>query len=159
MKKLILILAVLLMLPVCALAVSFTAEDINGNTVTEAIFSEADLTIVNVWGISCEPCISELPELAAWAAELPENARLIGIVTDVTPQDASGLETARKILERAGVTYTNLLYDESLEPLLSDVIGTPTTLFYDSDGVRVHQSVVGSHMDSCKAAAAEVLGQ
>ena len=42
----------------------FSTTDLEGNTVTNDIFSQADLTVVNFWGTFCNPCINEMPELA-----------------------------------------------------------------------------------------------
>ena len=47
---------------------SFTAKDLDGNTVTEEIFAEKDLTVVNIWGTFCPPCIAEMPELGEFHA-------------------------------------------------------------------------------------------
>ena len=35
----------------------FSTTDLEGNTVTNDIFSQADLTVVNFWGTFCNPCI------------------------------------------------------------------------------------------------------
>lgn len=50
---------------------SFTSVDKDGNEVSESIFADKDVTVVNVWATFCQPCIQEMPELAAWAEELP----------------------------------------------------------------------------------------
>ena len=51
----------------------FSTTDLEGNTVTNDIFSQADLTVVNFWGTFCNPCINEMPELAKWNEEMPDN--------------------------------------------------------------------------------------
>ena len=42
---------------------AFIAKDLQGNEITESIFAEKDLTVVNIWGTFCPPCIAEMPEL------------------------------------------------------------------------------------------------
>ena len=42
---------------------SFTAQTLDGTEVTQDIFKETDLTMVNIWGTFCGPCIREMPEL------------------------------------------------------------------------------------------------
>ena len=37
---------------------AFSTVDLQGNTVTEEIFSNADLTVVNFWATYCNPCIN-----------------------------------------------------------------------------------------------------
>lgn len=35
----------------------FSADDLQGNKVTNEIFKENELTVVNIWGTFCKPCI------------------------------------------------------------------------------------------------------
>ena len=42
---------------------AFTTKDLDGNEVTEEIFAKKDLTVVNIWGTFCTPCIGEMPAL------------------------------------------------------------------------------------------------
>lgn len=44
---------------------AFTTTDLNGNAVTEEIFLGKALTVVNIWGTFCDPCVNEMPLLAA----------------------------------------------------------------------------------------------
>ena len=44
---------------------SFQAETLTGESVTEAALEESALTMVNIWGTFCGPCISEMPDLGA----------------------------------------------------------------------------------------------
>ena len=37
--------------------------DINGNTYTESVFSDYDLTLVNAFTTWCSTCVNEMPEL------------------------------------------------------------------------------------------------
>ncbi len=42
---------------------TFETTDIDGNTYTEKVFSDYDLTLVNAFTTWCSPCVNELPEL------------------------------------------------------------------------------------------------
>lgn len=127
---------------------TFQTTDVNGSEVTESIFSGYDLTVVNVWGTFCGPCINEMPELAAWVKELPENVQLVGIVSDVyTGDDAS---TAKAIMDKTGVTFPNLLASPTMVNLLSEVQYVPTTFFVDGEGNIVGEPIIGAYVSQYK---------
>ena len=44
---------------------SFEIVDLNGDTVTQDIFKDYDITMINIWATWCGPCRSELPEIQA----------------------------------------------------------------------------------------------
>ena len=137
----------------------FETTDLAGNPVTNEIFAGKDLTVLNVWGTYCNPCIEEMPDLAAWSAEMPENVQLVGIVCDLmTLDDADTLETANAILEATGADcYPSLVAGESLMPLLQSVVGVPTTFFVDGEGRLVGQPIVGANVPGCRAFVEEYL--
>lgn len=139
---------------------AFETTDLSGNAVTNAIFAGKDLTVVNVWGTYCNPCIEEMPDLAAWSAEMPENVQLIGIVCDLTTlEDADTLELANAICEATGANvYPSLVANETLMPLLSTVVGVPTTFFVDGEGKLVGEAIVGANVPGCRAFVEEYLG-
>jgi thiol-disulfide isomerase/thioredoxin len=83
---------------------SFTTQDLSGNTVDNSIFAKADLTVLNLWGTTCAPCITEMPELQEWNENMPENVQLVGLVLDAAVGDADALETAQMICEATGFT-------------------------------------------------------
>ena len=130
----------------------FETQDLNGNAVSNDIFSGKDLTIINIWGTYCGPCIDEMPQLAAWSAEMPENVQIIGLVSDLySADDAETLETAKAICEATGAdAYTHLIANESFYSLLSGIVGVPTTLFVDENGVPVAEPVVGANVPRCQ---------
>ena len=130
----------------------FETQDLNGNAVSNDIFSGKDLTVINIWGTYCGPCIDEMPQLAAWSAEMPENVQIIGLVSDLySADDAETLETAKAICEATGAdAYTHLIAGEDFYSLLSGVVGVPTTLFVDENGVPVAEPVVGANVPRCQ---------
>lgn len=132
---------------------AFTTTDLNGNTVTEAIFADKELTVVNVWGTYCGPCIDEMDELAAWSASMPENVQLIGLVSDLyDPNDTDTLEMALAICEATGATnYVHLVSGLDFAPLLNTLVGVPTTFFVDSTGAIVGDPIVGANVPGCMA--------
>ena len=126
---------------------AFTTTDLDGNTVTNDIFAGKKLTVVNIWGTFCGPCINEMPELAQWDAEMPEDVQIIGLVSDLTTaSDTATLETAKEICAATGVTFPSMVANEDFIPLLSGVIGVPTTLFVDGSGAIVGEPIVGANV-------------
>ena len=77
---------------------SFTAQTLDGGEYTARDFAGADLTMINIWGTYCGPCLREMPELAQLAKSLPENVRMITYCIDAADPTA----TAQEILDDAG---------------------------------------------------------
>lgn len=124
----------------------FEAQDLEGNIVTEEVFADSRLTMVNVWATYCNPCLSEMPELGELAGEYAtEEFQIIGIISDV--QEGAELENtvyAATLVEQTGAAYPHLLLNESLfNAMLSGVSAVPTTFFVDENG-EVLDTVVGA---------------
>lgn len=49
--------------------ITFEGTDLKGNPVSQEIFSQSKLTMVNVWATYCNPCPNEMPGLGELAAE------------------------------------------------------------------------------------------
>ena len=139
---------------------SFTAQTLTGDTLSDAVFAESALTVINVWGTFCGPCKEEMPVLAKLHREL-EDVQVLGIVIDVTDQqgqpDEGQIELALDLLDAAEADYPNLILNESLAQLgFAGVTGVPATLFVDRDGNLVGQGFYGA-LD--EAAWREVIAQ
>lgn len=127
---------------------AFEAKDLHGTTITNDIFSHQQLTVVNIWGTFSGTCIKEMPDLERLSQELEgENVRIIGIVADME------IDNAQEITAAQGITYTNIIPDESLNNnLLSKYKYIPTTVFVDSEGRLLSTVISGSrNYDSHKA--------
>ncbi|MCI9079277.1 MAG: TlpA family protein disulfide reductase [Lachnospiraceae bacterium] len=130
---------------------SFTTKDLQGNTVTESIFQEKDLTVVNIWGTFCGPCIEEMPELAEWSESMPSNVQIIGLVCDIEGEDdQEHKDKALQIMEKAGAGFTNIIPADGLDSLLGQVTGVPTTIFVDKDGNITGEPVIGAYVSVYK---------
>lgn len=130
---------------------SFTTKDINGVEVDSSIFSGKKLTVINVWGTFCGPCIREMPELADWAREMGDDVQLIGIVGDINGEsDTQHIELAQTIAEKANVEFTNLIPNADFDRFMMDIIGFPTTFFVDENGTFVGEPVVGANVAGCR---------
>ena len=86
--------------------ISFETTDLDGNAVTaEELFSQHKLTMINLWGTYCGPCIGEMPDLEILSQRLAEkDCAIVGVVVDVAGlEDTARLETAREIIADTGV--------------------------------------------------------
>lgn len=119
----------------------FNTKDLSGNSVDEEIFKESKLTVLNLWGTFCGPCIEEMPELQELSTEFDKEAvQVLGIVTD-----GDNLDEANKIVNKLGVTYQNVIADETLENLIvSKFDYVPATLFVNQDGQVLDSFIPGS---------------
>lgn len=124
----------------------FTCQDMNGNSVSETVFSESKLTMVNVWATYCNPCLREMPGLGELAGEYETGEfQIIGIISDVMEgADAATVDNAAALIEMTGADYTHLLLNESVfYALLTDVTAVPTTFFVNENG-EVVDTVIGA---------------
>ena len=123
-------------------AFSFTAQTLDGDTVTEEVLGQYDLTMVNVWASWCGPCRSELSELGELCGRLPENVGFLSVTVD----DPGDLSDAKAILEQNSCTFPCLDGQGSaglMEGFLNKVMAIPTTIFFDRSGNEVGDWIVG----------------
>ena len=134
----------------------FTAADVNGNTVSsEELFGSAKVTMINVWASWCGPCVGELNELQDLSKTLSEmGCMLIGILDD--GEDASGLESGKKLINAHGLTYTMLIPNDEIHSQLSYMY-YPTTFFVDSSGRMIGEPIIGAQVDKYLPAVQKLL--
>ena len=137
-------------------ALEFSAVDLNGNAVSSKdIFKNNKITMINIWGTFCGPCISEMPELAKLnKANKSKGVEVIGIIIDVELDrsgkvNASQKKTADSIISKTGADYRHIVPSAEMERgFLSGVQAVPTTIFVDSEGRQNGDAVVGSRSQS-----------
>lgn len=129
----------------------FSTQDINGNTYTNDIFKDYQLTMVNIFTTWCNPCVAEMPDLEKLYQQVSEQGvNVVGIVLDVLDEkgaiDPESLERAQLLVERTGVTYPILLPDSTyMNGRLADIQAFPETFFIDKDGNVVGGTYTGSN--------------
>lgn len=117
-----------------------------------SVFEDYDLTMINIWATFCNPCLSEMPELAELSSEYAagdNNVQIIGICTDITDIEGQpvqeGVDLAKQIVELTGASYCHLVPDADLmEFLMQEVAVVPTTYFVDSQGKVVGEATLGA---------------
>ena len=123
-------------------AFAFTARTLDGEELTEEVFGQYDLTMVNVWASWCPPCRGELKELGELYSKLPENVGFLSVTVD----DRGDLADAQALLQENGCAFPCLDGQGSpglMTGFLRKVSAIPTTLFFDSRGNQVGQWIVG----------------
>lgn len=121
---------------------TFSSRTLDGEEISQDIFAEAELTMVNIWGTFCGPCIREMPDLGEISRDYADKGvQLIGMISDVIqPLDDSEPDTgtALEIVEATEADYTHILLSEDLyRGYLGEVQVVPTTVFVDKNGEEV----------------------
>ena len=123
--------------------ITFEGMDLEGNTISEDVFLQSKLTMVNVWATYCGPCLNEMPGLGELAAEHDRaEFQIIGIVSDVREGEDPSL--VEELVQQTGADYPHLLANASIDQaFLAGVSGVPTTFFFDGGGAYLG-GVVGA---------------
>lgn len=127
----------------------FQTTDIYGNIVTKEIFSNYDLTLVNIFTTWASPCLQEVQELEQvyqqqLTAEHPIN--VIGIVYDASQsENQEVIELAKRIQSELNITYDFIIPDTILmEGRLKGVTAFPETFFVDRQGNIIGDYYLGA---------------
>lgn len=130
--------------------ISFNATDMNGKSVSSDIFSKNKVTMVNIWGTFCGPCIREMPDLAKLnEANKSNGVEVVGIVIDILDRkgnvDSRVKSSGEAIIKQTGANYTHIIPSkEMFSGVLRNVQAVPTTIFVDSNGRQIGEAYLGS---------------
>jgi len=128
----------------------FSTQDINGETYTQDIFKEYDLTLVNIFTTWCTPCVGEMPDLEKLHQQMKDRGvNVVGVVMDVLDEegeiDPEGLKKAKELVQKTKVTYPVLLPDSTyFNGRLIGIEAFPETFFVDKNGNIVGETYSGS---------------
>ena len=129
----------------------FETTGIDGKTYTEKVFSDYDLTLVNIFTTWCSPCVKEIPELQELYKEMKEKGvGVAGVVLDTTDekgnQDEEAVKKAGILQEKTKAEYPFLIPDTTMmNGRLQGISAFPETFFVDKDGNIVGDTYTGSH--------------
>ena len=127
--------------------IHFSVTTIDDETLSSELFADKDLTIMNIWATWCIYCIAEMPDLAEYAASLPDHIQLITYCAD----GAESKEMAERILEESGlseydpVTIVGGIGD--FAALDNEIAFFPLTLIFNSKGEIVAEPIIGGQKD------------
>lgn len=129
---------------------NFKTTDLDGNEVTQEIFSNANLTMINIWATYCNPCLGEMPDLGVLAEEYADQGvQIVGILMDVYDQNwnvvQSQVDLAKEIIQETGADYLHLMPSTDLiYAKLRYVQAVPETIFVDKEGNLVGEPHLGA---------------
>lgn len=142
--------------------VTFEAATIDGEAWNSDKFANSKLTMINVWGTYCNPCLSEMPYLGELAAEYDAaEFQIIGVVCDVMSDDsADNIAYAKQLVEETKADYPHLLLNESLyASFVGAVSAVPTTFFVRRDGSMVGYLTGAMEKENWKALIDDLLSK
>jgi thiol-disulfide isomerase/thioredoxin len=126
----------------------FSSRTLDGRAVTDAIFSDKKLTVVNIWTTWCPPCIKEMPDLGRLGRSMPAGSQLVGIVLDVDgTDDPATIAQAKDILRKSDADFLQILPAGAMASVLGEVLAIPTTIFVTSQGEIIADPLVGSRSE------------
>ena len=118
----------------------FSAKTVEGGEISNDVFKDSKLTVVNVWGSWCGPCVQEIPELQKLSENMKDkNVNVIGIAQDA----GSNFQAVKEVLDKSKVTYQNIIPSGPTEDFVMSLQAFPTTFFVDSQG-KVVYAIQGS---------------
>lgn len=121
--------------------VEFSADRLDGGTFTQDDIQSKDVTVINFWSLTCGPCITEMPELAEFEKALPDNVQVVTVCFDA----AWAQDETRELLEECSFEGVTLIaFAGDLFDVCTNIQYTPTTVFVDSEGNLVGDSIIGT---------------
>lgn len=125
--------------------ITIDSKTLAGEQVTNSIFEEYQITMVNIWGTYCPSCIKELSYLQEiYEEEKDKGIGLLGIVIDVKSEkiNSKQLNKLNKIIEENKVGYPNVLTDATFRESISNkVFIVPTTVIVNQKGEVISEVV------------------
>lgn len=132
----------------------FTAKTVSGEDISSDLFKNSKLTVVNVWGSWCGPCVQEIPELQKLYESMKDkDVNVIGLAQDA----GTDLDAVKEIIDKNKVTYQNIVPEGATEDFVMSLMAFPTTFFVDSDRNIVGVIQGGRNLEAFTAAVEGVL--
>ena len=134
----------------------FKAKTVTGEDISSDVFKDNKLTVVNVWGSWCGPCVAEIPELQ----KLYENMKDKGVNVVGLAQDAgTDMDAVKDILDKNKVTYQNVVPEGAVTDFVMSIQAFPSTFLVDSEGNIVEKIQGGRDLESFTKAVEDALNK
>lgn len=117
-----------------------TLTDYNGNTIDGDTIKSKKLTVLNLWGTWCGPCVDEMPDFEkVHQAYKDKDVLFLGLALDSPDEEVSAL------VEKLNITYPLIKESDKTKELISNHFDyVPVTLFVDSEGKIMASFIAGS---------------
>jgi thiol-disulfide isomerase/thioredoxin len=118
----------------------FSLTTLTGHTLDETVFSDHKLVMVNYWATWCGPCVGEIPDLVKIHNDYADQGfTIVGVL--IGDDDIEG---AKKFIEDQKVNYPVVMPEDFFLDQSAGISAIPTTMFFDSTGKQVGQTIVGA---------------
>ena len=124
---------------------TFATKDIYGSPVESTVFASYKLTMVNFNGTYNYEAINESKALQSVYSQLKgdPNINVLAVIIDLPDEESEKM--AKDSYEEAGAEYKAIMPDETLARWInSNLKGVPTTLFVNSEGAIIGETIQGS---------------
>ena len=117
-------------------APEITLETTDGQTLSLSDFKGKPV-LINFWATWCPPCRAEMPDFQAVHRELGDDVIIFSV--NAASQDSGDINA---FIEELGITFPVLLDKTGLAGVTYNVLGLPTTIFVDRNGI-INETLTG----------------
>ncbi len=124
--------------PAAAPAIPLTAASLD--SILQQAAAAKKVCVVDVWSLSCEPCLKEFPGLVRLDQELGGKVTCLSVNVDYDGRKSKPAETYRSrvtaFLQSSNATFDNFLCETPNEEVYAalKIVSIPAVLIYDANG-------------------------
>src|SRR5487761_1466066 len=116
-------------------APSFTLKSVDGKTVSLSDY-KGKAVLLNFWATWCGPCKLEMP----WLIQMQKKYASQGFTVLGISEDDGSTKDVRDFMEKMGVDYPVLMYDDQLNKAYGGIDYLPTSYYIGRDGKVIVES-------------------